>query len=354
MRWLAWCLLATTLLGGQAQAMPVRSGRVAIGGRGPSVGSVYDLPAGPDGYLAVAVSIPGNGLDIVSVTWAQAPLARIASQTTPGGQCRAEVWGLVGPVAGSHVVTVTTSAATVIEGAAVSYLGVDPIASTGGWRWTTGTGGSASVSLTTAAGELVLDSLCVGGPSSSIGSASVAQTEIWRITSALDLAAAGSDRAAAMGSSTMSWTVGTGSGVSWAMAAVSLRPSGAVVFLDAGVDAPAGADAGSDASAPLQMDGAAPLAEPPADAARSADSSMVADAAAPPTTADAASDPSGGPRAVTAELGVGCACQLGRTPSPGVALLVPTLALLRLVSRMRRPRRRGPLAGEGACYRRRR
>jgi MYXO-CTERM domain-containing protein len=340
MRWAALLLLAASVGERAAEARPVRVGGAGISGSGPSLDTAFSVPAGPDRYLVVGLSIPGSGLDVVSVTWAQSPLARIASQNTPAGQCRAELWGLVGPATGAHSLTVTTSAASAIKGGIMAYDAVDPVISTGGWQWATGASAMAAVSLTTGTGEQVVDSLCLGGTRPSVGAASAGQTELWRSSDGT-LAATGSERPASMGSVTMGWTVSPGADVGWAIAAMSLRPSGAVVVLDGGasLDASAPPDGGlaTDAGADLAPD-APPPGDGPAGAEAPAEAAAPMDAPADerPAVLDApASDGSTSGLAV-ADLRVGCACRTGNAPPPPAALvLLTTAAAIRLGRRRR-------------------
>jgi MYXO-CTERM domain-containing protein len=350
MRWAASALLAAcVLLPRETWARPVLTGSDIGASLGPGLTKDFAVAPGPDRYLIVAVAMAGNGIDVVSVAYGQAPLARLASQNTTGVQCRSELWGMVGPATGSHTVVVTTSAPTQILTSFLSYAGVDPLVPAGAWQWTTGSTAQAAVSLATSDGDRVVDALCVGGTHAASPTSATGQNPLWAMLGMFG-AFSGGEREGVAPTVTVSWSVVTGPDIAWALAAVSLRSSGAVVILgDAGYpDGPARVpDGAADVSQPMLPAGDGPVV--PADG--SASGAPMTDGAASwldgPTSGDAAANTVEPPAAssdagiagddadlipgrVDADLRVGCACQVSDRPrGPGAWMLVLAAALRR-------------------------
>jgi hypothetical protein len=144
-----------------------------------------------------------------------------------GGTVAVDIWKLSAPASGAHNVVVTFSAnvGRAVTGA-VSFTGAHQTTAslTGTFASATGTSTAPSVAVTSAAGEIVLDT--VGINSSTVdATVGAGQTSLWNDVTAnggADKEGAGSTEAGAA-SVTMSWT--TGSSHVWAIGGVSVVPA---------------------------------------------------------------------------------------------------------------------------------
>lgn len=169
-----------------------------------------------------------TGVTISSVVWddggANTALTR-KGQKQDSGTGWAEIWYLLSPAPGTKNIKVTYSAAVACTAGSASYSGVDQATpfNAASPQSASGTTATATVDITSAGGELVIDSvndnentidtLVVGG----------GQTTIHNITVSNNTAGASSEEAGAA-SVTMSWT-GLTLSAPWAIIGVSLRPA---------------------------------------------------------------------------------------------------------------------------------
>jgi hypothetical protein len=185
----------------------------------------HTVGASPDRLLLVGVSISA-GTAVSSVTWGAQPLSLVGAQNGQSTQSRMELWSLVAPATGTATVTVTMSAAVVFGAGARSFSDVDQTTPLGAF---VGAGDNTTTPTATAAsgaGELVFDTVAARGDAATL-TADASQTPVWNFTtgsSPNDVIGAGSTKPGAS-TVTMAWTEGSGSGKSWAMGAVSIRPA---------------------------------------------------------------------------------------------------------------------------------
>ncbi len=183
----------------------------------------HTVGAGPDRVLVVGVSNHSN-TQVSGVTYGGRSLALIV--TRPGGanNTRASLWILVGPPPGTADVVVTLAGPEDVAGGAVSFTGVEQGTPVGGSASARGTGTTASVTVASAPGELVVDAVAARGNALAIA-AGGGQAQQWNLgtgAGATDIIGGGSTIAGAA-SVTTSWTLSVSR--SWAVCAASLRPA---------------------------------------------------------------------------------------------------------------------------------
>ncbi len=319
---LTWACFA-----GPARAQLAYDGDARGSAAAAAVSFDHTVGSDADRLLLVAVVVGDPDARIMSVGYGGVPLSLVGGVDGPGATCRVELWRRAGPTSGRHLVDVRLSAPAQVHAVAVSYSGVDQDDPVSAPATSTGSGDTASVSLPSAADQMVVDWLCAGGGNVVVGSPAAGQSR--RDSWPGDPAGGISDRTATSPATTMSWrSVGS---FDWAMGAVALNPAH-----------PAATDAGTgdDAAA---TDGPAGDATPDAgtvDPGASDDGPTAADAASSPDDAAAITDTPGEPPPGTADAGtavvklaVGCACNT--TPAPA-----PPLVWLLLVALPFRRRRR--------------
>jgi len=135
-----------------------------------------------------------------------------------------EFWGLVSPPSGTANVVVTLGGNT--DGIAVgvtTFTNVNQFAPLGSFASAQGKSATPSVSTTSAAGELVLDTVAFkDGLALDVGAN---QTQLWSAAnSANKVRGAGSTEAGAA-SVTMSWSQPSSTIKEWAIGAVSIKPA---------------------------------------------------------------------------------------------------------------------------------
>lgn len=176
----------------------------------------------PNKVLLVCVSVFTAGGSVSSVTLGAQSLALVRADAS--GIYRIEVWRLVNPAEGAGTVTVTLSGAITSSATAMVYANVDPTTPVEAQNTATGTGSTASGSVTTvtrrALAVAALTAQSASGVTSSGGQTARATTAGALGTDAVD------DKGPVdpAGSTTLSWT-GLGVGDTWVIALVSLAPA---------------------------------------------------------------------------------------------------------------------------------
>lgn len=182
---------------------------------------------GADRLLVVAVSIDNR--TVTGVTYGGTAMTSVGSATN-GAQV-SHMWRLIAPATGANNVVVTLSGGgTDIVAVATSYTGVDQTTPLGTAATATGTSTTASVAVTSATDELVVDSV-----SSNLGTLTVGAGQTQRgNTTAGDNFGGASEEVGAT-SVTMSWTIGSSS--AWASVGVSIKGIVAVTHATSGAPA---------------------------------------------------------------------------------------------------------------------
>lgn len=185
-------------------------------------------PAGADPFLAVCVawwhyvSTP----TITAATWNSLPLTHVLTASNPscGDACKAAVYVLPNPpatTANTSIAFSGTPTAAVVG--TVSFTGVDPTTSIGTAVQAIGSGSPASVTVTSASGEAVLDclnSIAAGSPPS----VASGQTQNWSTFDTAGFTHNASSVVAGTPSTVSAWTiVGT---PQWAMVGLPIKAVG--------------------------------------------------------------------------------------------------------------------------------
>lgn len=206
---------------------------VGTGTRVISLTVSHTVSAGNDRILMIGVGFNNNPSSAVvaSVTYGGVP-ATFVAQVAQGNDTRSEIWRLLAPAVGTANIVVTLSelplsnTGFVVGGA--SFFGVDQAAPLGSVGTAAATTGLASVTIASAAGELVFDTASAedtGGPLTP----GAGQSVLWNAeggSGSRRTQCGGSTKAGAL-SVTMEWTLDVSE--DWAIVAVALLPAPPIV-----------------------------------------------------------------------------------------------------------------------------
>jgi uncharacterized repeat protein (TIGR01451 family) len=217
-------LLGLELIPASALSAITLDGVSSASGNTSSLAWSHTIGSGSNGILIVGVSNRRSNRTVTNVTYGGQSLTRIGIQVSGGNTSRLEMWYLLAPPQGTALLTVNLSGNTDVIGGAVSYFGVDQLAPMGTFSSTGGTGSSATVTITSAIGELVVGAIAAPGTAQSLtpGSGQISNWNVGTGTSGANERGAGSSQDGAS-SVMMSW--GLGASADWAIGAVSLRPT---------------------------------------------------------------------------------------------------------------------------------
>jgi uncharacterized repeat protein (TIGR01451 family) len=191
-------------------------------------------------YLAVSVAIDKNGggqtvTSVVFGTEAGGPnQAMTALGTATNGTIdRAEIWGLAGPTAGTHQITVTVANGggqnTVLVAGAKSFSNVFQTAANGTAVAATGTSTTPSVTVANSSFSYVIDAVAFNGNNAL--TAAAGQTNPFNVTSAAPAFSGAGSIEPGAASSTLSWT--SGASQAWASVGVALQSANPQILFDA-------------------------------------------------------------------------------------------------------------------------
>jgi hypothetical protein len=189
----------------------------------------HTVAAGENILLVDGGEASGTGESIASIVWDDGgtpqALTRKGRQVDSTAHGWAEIWYLLAPVPGTKTIKITYTAATACAAGSASYPSVDQSTpfNAASPQFNTGTGSPASLSVTSAAGETVVDSVNDNEAAVDTLVPGGGQTTIYNIENGGNNSAGSSDKAGAA-SVTMSWT-GLNAASAWAMVGVSLRPA---------------------------------------------------------------------------------------------------------------------------------
>ena len=212
------------VLSGTPVVNTTSSGTTGMGG-GSSLSFAHTVNSGTHGILLVEVAgTHGNAADPVSsVTYGGQSLTYVGAANLPNNTF-ADIWYLLAPPAGTANVVVTTAGSQHFMAGATDYFGVNQTTPLGTLYTATGFSTTPSVTLASAAGQLVVDSLGTHGDAAWITPTGPGQTQLWSQNTggaSGDGLGGGSDQAGAA-SVTMSWSEGGND--QWALAAIGLNP----------------------------------------------------------------------------------------------------------------------------------
>lgn len=191
-------------------------------------------------YIAVSVAIKRNGgaqtvTSVVYGTEAGGPVLpmTLLGASTNGTNDRAEIWGLAGPTAGTHQITVTVANAggqnTAVVAGAKSFTNVFQTASSGNAVTATGNTTTPAVAVTNSAFDYVVDAVAFNGNNAlAVGPG---QTNAFNVTSAAPAFSGAGSVETGTANLTMSWTAGAAQ--QWAAVAVPLQSANPQILFDA-------------------------------------------------------------------------------------------------------------------------
>ena len=173
--------------------------------------------------VGVAYGSTATGPTITSVTFSGTSnyLINAGMLIANGTTRRVEIFYMVAPpvsTTGNVIVTFPTGISYAVAGA-VTFAGVNQTAPIRTFASNTGTDAAPTVNVTTSAGDLVFDTVVVGNATLTPDGS---QSSLWNVLQGTNLRGAASTKAATTGSTTMSWTAG--SGQTWAIGAVAIEP----------------------------------------------------------------------------------------------------------------------------------
>lgn len=192
------------------------------GGGQTATVTVSHTVSGSDRYLICHAFLYGNSQSVSTWTWNTSEnLTSITSAVN--GSAKVEMWGIKAPSTGTHNWVLTATGSTDIVAGCGSYTGVNQTTPLGTASQGAGASTAPSVTVSSAAGELVVDGLAVDSPSGSGYTLGAGQTERWSHTVAggnFNNPEAVSSTEAGAASVTMSYTLNNS--WNWALAAVPL------------------------------------------------------------------------------------------------------------------------------------
>ena len=218
-----WTALALSPLA--AHAAIVLDARSVTTGSGVSFTLPHTVGVGNDRLLLVGVSTFTANKTVVAMTYAGQPLTRIGflDGGTGSNDRRVELWRLINPPTGTANVVATMSSSSKTVVGAASFFGVDPVTPHGPFVSNEANTNLATVTVPSAAGEVVFDCLSVQGNAAS-ALVGPGQSQLWndftRAVGGAVVGAASTEPGAA--SVTMTW--GLSSADYWVIGAVSLKP----------------------------------------------------------------------------------------------------------------------------------
>ncbi|MGH7165862.1 MAG: DUF2341 domain-containing protein, partial [Nitrospiraceae bacterium] len=207
-------------------------GSVAIDDTSSNVGTttidVTHVVSGTNRLMLVGVSGLGSTPTVTSVTWdfgGSNPVnfvANLVGTTNAGGVTVIRIFSLVAPDTGTKTLRVVTSGGNNSVGV-MSFTGVHQTTPLGAFAANQSTGAAnATVNVTSAAGELVFDTVAVEDEGASLA-AHASQTQQWQLDSGPH--GGGGSTEAGAATVTMSWVHPT---AQWSIGGVSIKPASAI------------------------------------------------------------------------------------------------------------------------------
>ncbi|WP_345531602.1 DUF4347 domain-containing protein, partial [Viridibacterium curvum] len=184
-----------------------------------SLSFAHTVGSGSNGILIVEVSLRYNA-GASSVTYGGVALTKLSSVTDALGVVTAELWYLKSPTAGTANVVVTLPTTHEFVAGASSFFNVNQTTTFGTVATADGSSGTASLAVSSATGELVID--VVASRQNTTSTVGAGQTQLWSLRNGTASADAwgGSSTEAGAASVTMSWTITSSE---WAATGVSLK-----------------------------------------------------------------------------------------------------------------------------------
>jgi peptidase C25-like protein len=192
------------------------------------------IPSQTNGLLVICVSMnnqqsPTSAISSITDNGSPVGIFPVGTVSTSPAKSRVEIWALKSPPAGLNTIRITipVSAPTVgVVAASADFAQVNQTTPFEAFGSNTGSGNGSSptVAVTSAAGEVVIDTVATA-PAVTL-TAGTGQNQEWQATSgasSTDTEGAGSIKAGSSPTATMTWT--HAGAATWAIGAVSIRPS---------------------------------------------------------------------------------------------------------------------------------
>jgi len=216
------CALTLLRAGAGQAAIALDSVSTASGSTVSTLTWSHTVGSGSNRVLMVGTSLRDGNKTVTTVTYGGTPLTRRGFQNGAGNANRVEIWSLIAPSSGTANVVVSLSGTIDVVGGAISFSGVDQATPFGTFVSAQGTSTAPSVTATSAAGEVVLDTLATDGDAAS-ATVGAGQTEQWNLATGVaggNVIGAGSTEPGAS-SVVMSWTLGVSK--QWSIGALPLK-----------------------------------------------------------------------------------------------------------------------------------
>ncbi|MGB8326774.1 MAG: SdrD B-like domain-containing protein [Steroidobacteraceae bacterium] len=206
---------------------------------------LHTVAAGDSRILVVGCSLAKTPETITSVTYGGTPLVLIGTSPSPiaSDTIQMYLYRMVAPPVGTTSIQVNVTKAKNLVCGAITFTGVDQYVPTGSFAGATGTSTAPSVTLASAPGEVVIDTVSAAGDGGALTVGGAPQIQRWNDSTGNaggDAHGGGSTKPGAA-SVTMNWS--TGSSKAWAIGAVPLKPAPLIsgkVFEDANYGGGAG------------------------------------------------------------------------------------------------------------------
>lgn len=215
--------LALPRVSAAAIALDARS---VLAGTGQTLTFPHTVGIGMDRVLIVSVSTYNSSKAVASLTYGGAALTRLGFLDGGAGSNdrRVEMWRMIDPPVGTANVAVTfSSSAKAVIGAA-SFFGVNTTTPNGAFFSSEGTSNLAAVTVTSAAGELVIDCMAVQG-NAATATVGAGQTQLWNDFTRSNGGAVVGTASIEPGAASVAMTWGLSRSDYWVIGAVSLKPA---------------------------------------------------------------------------------------------------------------------------------
>ncbi len=190
-------------------------------GRGGAGGAPTDGNggAGNPGRVVLTYDLP---YFTTGVTYNAVGLTQLVNYSEAGDNAHVELWYLVAPATGANDIIFSQNGANDVVGGATSWTGVDQSTPFGPTATANGTASPATVDVTSASGEVVVD--VVAARNAATLTVGAGQTQRWNL--GVGVIDGGGSTEPGAATVTMSWTL-TGT-FEWAIAGASLKPASGV------------------------------------------------------------------------------------------------------------------------------
>lgn len=192
----------------------------STGGSGSSFSWSHTC-SGSNRVLLLGIGWYDTADTVSSITYNSVAMTLVPSSTATNGQYTAALYYLTDPTTGSNTISVTfTGSVFDFGGVALSVTGADQSTPLGTANTASGTSTTPSVTITSASGELVLDTLIIAHSGTlTVGGS---QTQRWNAITGGGFIKGGASTEDGAASVTMSWSNSTSQ--DWAITGVPIKP----------------------------------------------------------------------------------------------------------------------------------